>query len=145
MLGALGALLPLVIPMFHPWTALNCVETDVNIATGHVRKARSLWYLKISERTEETALSKSLKKDPKNHPSAWRRVTITSVGSAHSRHTAYHAAHHQIRMYEQLCEQQNLPKREREALAISLAKSWQETEGDAAADNLLRTAWNQKR
>ena len=49
-------LLPLVVPLFVPWSEINCRHQDINIKTGQARFSRILWFIKISEHVKDTPL-----------------------------------------------------------------------------------------
>jgi len=59
---ALGAILaclilpPVVVPVFVPWSEINCRHDDINIKTGQGRYSRYIWFVKVSEKVIETQL-----------------------------------------------------------------------------------------
>ena len=51
---------PWVIPTLTPWAAVNVHHEEINIKTGQARYSHKLWYIKVSERVEDTLFSKVL-------------------------------------------------------------------------------------
>ena len=140
----LGALTPVVVPIYRPWIELNCVLTEVNIATGHLRKTRSLWYLEVSQWVEENELSRTLMKTPEGHQDAWRAVAIRSFGTDHSPQYYYSLASQQIFQFNMLCEARYFTNQDRQTLARMLVESWA-TGGSRDAHELILNAWTELR
>lgn len=138
---AVFVLVPVVVPFFHPWTALNCVHTDVNISTGHVRHIRFLWYLRVHKSVEDSRLSQVLALDHRAYPDDWRRALTLCIGQGHSPHFAYHGACTQIRRFEDLCEFQVLGDAQKIELAEELVTCWQSSVDDKSAEELLKKSW----
>ena len=140
----LGALTPVVVPIYRPWIELNCVLTEVNIATGHLRKTRSLWYLEVSQWTEENELSRTLTQTPEEHSDAWRAVAIRSFGTDHSPQYKYSLASRQISQFNMLCGARYFTNEARQTLAKMLVESWA-TGGSRDAHELIQEAWTDLR
>lgn len=90
-----GTVLFLVSGVFQ-WSPLNCWIDEVDIQSGRVRHTWLLLYCQVSQREEETWLSRAA--DSNERPPEWRRVNTFSPGSAISPHHMYHGAIHQIEM-----------------------------------------------
>src|SRR5262245_29409864 len=89
----------LVIPYFVPWTELNCQHQDLDTHTGRSRITNFLAFCKVSERIEETPISRALSREfidgakPK-----WTRVNTFSPGLRYSPHYYFHGSFSQISM-----------------------------------------------
>lgn len=144
-IGVAGLLLaPVVVPLFVPWTGINCRSQEINIKTGHARYARFLWFVKISERVEETTLSLALQGATVDvaEIKEWHRVNTFSPWFQHSPHYAFHGALNQIRQLEAIEElekvegRESTPERKRE-IASQIMTSWQHSGGDSGAKAIL--------
>ena len=61
--------------------------------SGRARTERYFWWIRISDRTEETAFSETYRKYVGEPPSpVWRRVNTFSPGARHSPNYVYHSA-----------------------------------------------------
>ena len=136
-----GLLLPpLIVPMFVPWSAINCQQQDINIKTGQPRFSRSLWFIKVYERIADTPLSASLdgEKVDVADIKAWHRVNTFSPGLSNSPHYIFHGALHQVnevgRLYE-LSFPDDDTKRE---IARSVLTIWQMKGSYRPADDYIR-------
>ena len=86
-----------LIPDFMPWSPINCQHEDVDITTGRLRYSRYLMFCKVSERIEDSALTKVLPLDVVGRGTPeWRRVNTFSPGVGRSPHHTFHGAIHQI-------------------------------------------------
>lgn len=103
-LAALSVVLilaPIVVGFLVPWNGINCWTDSIDIRSGRYRYERYVWYVKISERIEETGVSdayRSLVGEP--GPPDWRRVNIFSPGVRNSPHYLFHGALHACREIE---------------------------------------------
>jgi hypothetical protein len=91
----LATVLFLVSGVFQ-WSPLNCWYDEVDIQSGRIRHTWLLLYCQVSQREEETWLSKAA--DSKGKSPEWRRVYTFSPGSRISPHHTYHGAIHQIKV-----------------------------------------------
>ena len=87
-------ILPIAISLFHPWTRLCCEVQEINITTGQARLSRYFWFMKLSERVEETPLSHALGGETVNAADIepWHRVNTFSPGIPNSPHHRFHGA-----------------------------------------------------
>ena len=138
--AVVGLLLaPLAVPIFFPWSEINCHHQDINIKTGQARYSRCLWFMKISERIEDTPLSIALKGETVDVTGIkpWHRVNTFSPGLGHSPHYIFHSAldqAHQMKFLEFLHEL--TPERKKE-IAKAILTAWQQSGRDSGADNLI--------
>jgi len=138
--SALLILPPLVVPVFSPWSDINCEHQEINIKTGQARYSRSLWFARISERTEDTALSRALGGETVNaaEMEAWHRVNTLSPGVGHSPHYRYHGALSQAKEFELLRQAYGLNEADAAKLAREVLIQWQTNGSYFAAGKLLQ-------
>ncbi|MDZ7615737.1 MAG: hypothetical protein U1E05_01960 [Patescibacteria group bacterium] len=138
--GVAGLLLaPFVAPIFIPWSGINCWHQDINIKTGQARYSRSLWFVKVSERIEDTPLSLALQGETVDVADirAWHRVNTFSPGVRHSPHYLFHSALHQARQMEMLESLHELTPERRKEVAKSILVAWQRSGRDSCAEELI--------
>jgi hypothetical protein len=130
---------PLVVPVFVPWSAINCEEQDINIQTGQARYSRRLWFVRISERVEDTAISRALDGETVKvaDAEAWHRVNTFSPGGGYSPHYRYHGALHQVGEFRSLQQVYGLDKTDAARLAREVLARWQTSGSDFAGGSLL--------
>lgn len=120
-------LAPFLVPLFIPWSTINCQCQDINIKTGQARYSHYVWFVKVSERVEETPLSRALDGELVDvaELNAWQRVNTRSLWVKHSPHYVFHGALFQVRQIEKLYEQSNFTDGERKKIAKNLLEIWQ--------------------
>jgi len=137
------AVLLFVIPRFFPWTPLNCQHEYVDIMTGRVRLTRHLLFYKVSERIEESPLSKALPADMiEATKPEWRRVNTFSPGLNYSPHYIFHGATSQIVNLNTLWSSFNPPLEVKRQMAIHVLALWQHSEGVSTARKYLQWFWD---
>ncbi len=132
---------PVVIPMFIPWTEINCRHEDINIKTGQARCSRYIWYVKTSEEVKDTPISVALRGQVIDVADIqpWFRVNTFSPGLGHSPHYAFHGALSQARRMEVICEQLELGPEQRRQIAENILKLWQTRKRYFPVDDYLQT------
>lgn len=86
-----------------PWTPLNCQHQDVDIRTGRIRYTRYLLFCKISERIEDSPISRVLPAEMVAITTPeWHRVNTFSPGVFNSPHYSFHGAVSEIYSLESL-------------------------------------------
>jgi hypothetical protein len=130
---------PLVVPVFVPWSAINCEEQEINIQTGQARYSRRLWFVRIPERVEETALSRVLDGETVKveDAEAWHLVNTFSPGDRHSPHYSFHGALFQAGEFGTLQQVYGLDKADAAKLAREVLARWQTSGSDFAGGSLL--------
>jgi hypothetical protein len=120
---------PLVIPRLTPWSAINCRDQEINIKTGQARYSRYLWYIRMSERVEDTILSKVLGGESVDVAdiAPWHMVNRFSPGLHHSPHYRFHGALSQTREIELLFEMLAPDAQRKEQIVRDLLTLWQTT------------------
>ena len=141
-IGVAGAgllLAPLVVPMVIPWSGINCHHQDINVKTGQARYSRNLWFVKVSERIEDTPLSLALQGDTVDvaNIKAWHRVNTFSPGVRYSPHCIFHGALNQVHQMEMLASLNELTPERKKEIAQSILTAWQQTGRDSGADELI--------
>jgi hypothetical protein len=140
MVAAVLVLPPLVAPLVVSWSRINCRCEDINIKTGQARYARWLWFIKVSERIEDTPLSLALHGETVDVASIrpWHRVNTLSPGVNYSPHYVFHSALHQAQQLERIAAVLDLPPERQREIARAVLTSWQRSGRDSAADEYLR-------
>jgi len=130
---------PMVVPLFVPWSAINCRSEDINITTGRGRSTRQIWYITISEDEFDTPLSVALKGELVRVADVmpWRRVNTFSPGIHHSPHYRFHAALWLANSFGRIVADSNMPEEKRRELARAVLSSWQRTEETGEVAQML--------
>lgn len=133
-------LAPLIVPIFQPWSEINCEHQEINIKTGQSRYSRSLWFIRISERIEDTILSLALQGEivDVSDIEAWHRVNTFSPGLHHSPHYAFHGAFAQAHEVGMLRDMYKLDSASTRDIARQVLVEWQANRSYFAAGKYLR-------
>jgi hypothetical protein len=129
-----------IVPMFiPPWTPINCTYMDVDIRTGRTRITRYLAYRKISERIDESALSRVLPREMVDGVKPeWERVNTFSPGVNHSPYHWFHGAFNQIHNLEDLWQTANVDEPARRKMALNVLALWQFGGSHDMADDYIQ-------
>ncbi len=129
---AVIALPPFIVPIFSPWSEINCRHEEINIKTGQARYSRYIWFICVSERVEETFISKLLNGErvEKGDIEEWQKVNTRSLFGP-SPHYRFHAAYFQIGQLETLSSMKKMIDGEgfKKEDAVIWLNKWQ-TSGD---------------
>ena len=140
--GAFLLAVPLVLSQvgFFPWSPINCWHYEVDIHSGRIRYTRYLAFVPVSQRTDESAVSRVLHTEDfqYSYPD-WRRAVTLSPGVRNSPHYIFHSAIAQIRELELLWHAGNFTPAARRSSAKRVIELWQEGQNDDAAKSYLRT------
>jgi hypothetical protein len=130
---------PLVVPLFVPWSAINCRDQEINIKTGQARYSRSLWFVRLPGRIEDTPLSRALHNRTIDVADIepWHRVNTFSLGLQHSPHYVFHGAFAQARDMGTLQRIAALDSAATAAVAEQVLVEWQTSGNDSTASDLL--------
>lgn len=136
---AVVVLAPIVVPFVFPWTGINCKHADINIKTGQARYSRSLWFVRITSRIEDTPLSLALKGETVDVADIreWQRVVTLSPGVRHSPHYRFHGALHQAYDMGRLASKLEMGPERRRKIARTILTAWQESEHRWGAGEIL--------
>jgi hypothetical protein len=139
-IAVLAALL-FVVPLFFPWSPINCRYQDVDIMTGRLRFTQYLLFCKVSERIEDSPLSKALPPDMvATAKPDWQRVNTFSPGVHHSPHYIFHGAIGQIRMLGgiwEISKQYGLTDDLKQKTALHVLALWQHSGSYPLADDYI--------
>ncbi len=132
-------IIPVVILLAGPWaipavtqsSAINDHRTEINIKTGQARYSHRLWCITVSERVEDTVLSKVLGGETVNAADIepWHTVDMSWPGQRIRRHYAFHGALAQAREVEMIFELLQPDAQRRGQIVRDILKLWQ-THGD---------------
>jgi hypothetical protein len=120
-----------VVPFVKPWSPINCRHQEINIKTGQARYSRHLWYVKVSERVEDTILSKVLGGESVDVAdiAPWHTVNTFSPGLHYSPHYRFHAALFQASEIGLLFETLEPDAERKKQIVRNILTLWQ-THGD---------------
>ena len=132
---------PWVVPRLVPWSAIHCRDQEINIKTGQARYSRYLWYIKVSERAEDTILSKVLGGESVDVADIvpWHMVNRFSPGLHHSPHYRFHGALSQTRQIELLFQLLEPDVQRKKQIVQNLLTLWQTHGSDYEASRYLAT------
>jgi hypothetical protein len=133
---------PIASMRFPGW---NCTKDEINITTGQGRHSRYIGFIRVTETTYDTALSKALTAPVKSADiKAWHPVNTFSPPSRHySPHYLFHGALHQAREVEMLFKLLDASDKRRAQIAETLLEAWQSSGGDDGAREILATLWKE--
>jgi hypothetical protein len=131
--------MPLVMPIIIPWTGINCKHQDINIKTGKVRYTRSLWYITISERVEDTVLSQAIKGHIVDVADVkpWHRVNTFSLYWNYSPHYTFHSALCQVSQVKRFGYIAKLTSKQKQEIAKEILTAWQKSGNDQGASEII--------
>jgi hypothetical protein len=127
---------PFLFSFINPWTNIQCRKELIDINTGISRTQKYYWFLKFSEKTEPTYLSKLLGIDSVENP-YWRAVNTFSFGHRNSPHYSFHGAYSQIKNLELIVSLYNINKDDSKEIARQIINFWKENQSDNKADEYL--------
>ncbi len=133
-------LAPFVVSVFVPWSDINCQHQEINIKTGQVRYSRSYWYVTVSERIEDTPLSRVLQGETVDVADieAWQRVNTFSPGVRHSPHYRFHSALPQANLMAMVGPLLDVTPQRKKEIAREILTAWQQSGCDSGAGDLLQ-------
>ncbi len=125
---------PLLAPILVSWSEINCRHEFINIKTGQARFSRSLWFIRVSDRIEDTWLSVALDGETVDvaEIEAWHVANTFSPGIGHSPHYSFHNALNQIHQLETIesllngSQIKTTPERRRK-IAGTILTLWQQS------------------
>ena len=119
-----------------------CRYEDVDINSGRVQYTRYLLYCKISEKVEDSLLTKTLGPFEENIQPNWQRVNTFSPGVGHSPHYIYHGAFSQIHLVEKLWEMFTFSEEAKRHMAQTVLDKWQADGNDWGVKMYLQDVGN---
>ena len=127
---------PFMFSFIHPWTNIQCRKEQIDINTGMSRIQKYYWFLKYSEKTEPTYLSKLLDIDSVENPH-WRNVNTFSFGHRLCINYSFHGAFGQIKKLKMIISLYNINEDDSKAIARQIIRLWKEGQSDNKADEYL--------
>jgi len=115
----------------------------VDIHSGRVRLTRYIFWLRVYESVEDSALTRALQpEDFSATAPEWHHAVTLSPGLGHSPHYRFHSAIAQIRQLELAWSLAEFTPAARRASAKRILQLWQQTGGDDGAKPYLRALDN---
>ena len=116
----------IIYPSIFIWSPLCCRHEDVDINTGRIRYTRYLLYCKMSEKIEDSVLTKTISQFDEDTQPNWQHVNTFSPGVRHSPHYIYHGAIDQIHTVEKLWELYSFSNEAKKHVARHVLEKWQD-------------------
>jgi len=141
-LVAVGLILPGVYSALRKWPKLGCRFDDVDINTGRIRQTHYLLYCKMSEKIEDSILTRTIGTFPDNVQPDWRHVYTSPILGRYPYHPPYILAISQVREVDriwQLCSFSNEAKRH---MARTILDKWQSDGKSSGAKEYIRGVWD---
>ena len=130
-----------LVSMLMPWTPINCRHEDVDLTTGRLRYSRHLLFCKVSERIEDSPITKVLQLDVLGRRTPeWRRVNTFSPGVHYSPHYTFHGAIHQIHTLATVWDMANeygFSEELKQKTALDVLAIWQQSGSDFLAGDYI--------
>jgi hypothetical protein len=123
-----------------PWSEFNCWHEDVDINSGRIRTQTYVCFVCISERIEDTALSRAVLTDHEAGTPNWKRVNTFSLGGHHSPHYRFHGAITEIRWIEIIWETGRFTPEARQKSGQHILGMWRSSGLNSASD-YRETIW----
>ena len=125
-IALLAVLLMLVGFGFYPLVMscpLNCRHEDIDINTGQIRHQRILFGICVSERIEDSPVSKEA--DNTDVTPDWRRSNTFSPYVDHSPHYVFHSGINQTRKLERIWQLAVFTPGARKQISLEVLRLWQ--------------------
>ncbi len=107
------------------WARLWCEYDDVDINTGRIRQTHYVLYCKVSEKIEDSILTRTIGEFPDGVEPDWRRVNTFPLGRRYSPHYVYHGAIAQIRGVEMIWQSCPFSDEAKKHVARTILHRWQ--------------------
>ena len=127
---------PFVFSFIHPWTNIQCRKEYIDIETGLSRIQKYYWFLKFSDKTELTYLSKLIGIASTENPQ-WHIVNTLSVGHGHSPHYRFHSAFGQISHLKLMISLYNINEADSKVISLKIIELWKENRSYRKASEYL--------
>ena len=99
LVALLGA--PFIVPLFSPWSRVNCREFELDLVSGQQRGPRYLYGIPVHRELRATAASDALGADVSDVDEAqWVRTSTFGPFTRHSPHYVYHSASYLVKRLE---------------------------------------------
>ena len=123
---------------FDPWSKILCCHEEINIQTAQVRYGCYVYFLKVTERVEDTWQSDYIDIPADDISAAsWRRVNTFSPLASHSPHYSFHGALAQVHQLQTAFSLKVFSEAEEKQAVEGLLKKWQESDDYHSAGRYL--------
>ncbi len=125
---------PFVVPLFSPWSRINCQEFEIDLVSGRKRVSRFFYGIPVRREIEDTQLSLAIRLAEESHQKArWEPVSTFGPYVHHSPHYVYHSATGQIRQLGMIWDFFEFDSAQRQATGMGLLHEWRSTGSDRTA------------
>ena len=138
---ALAALLaaPFIVPLFSPWSRINCREFELDLVSGRERVTRYLYGVPVQRELRDTAASDALGAAVSDLDEAqWVNTNTFGPFTRHSPHYIYHSASHQVKMLELIWDEFGYDAEGRRETAHELLSRFRSTGSDSVGDDYIQ-------
>ncbi len=132
-----------VVPLFFPWTRLNCWHDQIDITCGRYRYQRYLLGVKVAERVEETELS-GMYRDLVGEPPEpeWRLVSTRCPWYPYGPHYRYHSALWAVQTLCETFDRAKFSDEAKKAVIVDFLRLLQEDGRDGRAREHVRNVFS---
>ena len=129
---------PFVVPVFSPWSRINCREYEIDLTYGQQRISRYLYGIPIQRRIEDTIITLQHPiPEHDRHAPRWEPVSTFGPYVHHSPHYIYHSATSQINDLALIWDYYEFDPAKRQSSARALLQEWQTTGSANSATHYL--------
>jgi hypothetical protein len=130
---------PFMVPVFSPWSRINCEEQEIDLESGKERITKFVYWIPIQRQIGDTTLSLELSKfiSTGKEPQ-WEPVITAGPYVKYSPHYVYHSAFNQIKVLGLNWDEFAFDSAMRQKTGLGLLHEWQVTTTDSSADDYLR-------
>ena len=130
---------PFIVPLFSPWSRINCREFELDLVSGQQRVTRYLYGIPVHRELRETAASDALGAEVSDVDEAqWVRTSTFGPFTRHSPHYVYHSASHQVKMLELVWDEFGYDADGRRETAQELLSRFRSTGSDSVGDDYIQ-------
>lgn len=127
---------------FFPWSGVNCLEDEIDINSGRIRKTFYLLWVPVQRSVTDSALTKAVAPETGSGSKAdWQPVVTLSPGLHYSPHYRFHGAIHQIRELELCWEAGKMTAAARRETAKNVLHLWRQTGRYHRAGEYIESVW----
>jgi hypothetical protein len=128
-IAALGGA-PFVVPLFNPWSRINCKDQEIDWLCYRLRMTRYIYWIPFHGAIEETKLSRELSRPQypvgtrtkaHDHVHQWDTLSTFSQYSKNALHHVSYAAFQQIQELEQIWDTYQFDPSERQTTALEFS------------------------
>jgi len=128
---------PFVVPIFSPWSRINCRQYEIDIVSGQRRVTRFIYWIPFRRSISDTVVSSTLGAPPVRIEPQWRLTSTFGPFIHHSPHYAFHSAYQQIKMLELIWDDFSFDYSARRESAKELLGRWGSSNSDSAGGDYI--------